>query len=269
MWMGFLWLGMAGPVAAGGAAWASFTSPALGSARPIGSYDNGCLVGGQMLPSRGRGYQVVRLSQRRYYGHPETIAYIEDLAAQVAAEGLGRLVVGDIAMPRGGPFRTGHRSHQNGLDVDLWLELDVPPLGGRAGERREPRSMVRGDEIDRALWSDRQAELLRLAASDPRVSRIFVHPVIKRELCERRWPDRSWLQVVRPWYGHRAHLHVRLNCPPGAPDCEPQKPIPPGDGCGAELASWFEPPSGAPSRPKPRVTRPLPAACQALLAGDL
>lgn len=37
-----------------------------------------------------------------------------------------------------------------------------------------------------------------------------------------------------------SHMHVRLACPAGSDDCTSQDPPPEGDGCGAELASWFK-----------------------------
>ena len=69
---------------------------------------------------------------------------------------------------------------------------------------------------------------------------------------------------VRPWFGHRAHMHVRLRCPAGSLECQEQDTPPPGDGCGAELASWFVPhqPNAKPGK---SVPPPLPPTCQALL----
>jgi penicillin-insensitive murein endopeptidase len=110
--------------------------------------------------------------------------------------------------------------------------------------------------------------LLRLAATDPRVDRIFVNPVIKRALCQGEFSstvgDRSWLHRLRPWYGHDDHFHVRLVCPEGSSDCVRQAPVPAGEGCDASLAWWFQPHQPLPSAP-PRRPPPLPAACQRLI----
>jgi penicillin-insensitive murein DD-endopeptidase len=88
--------------------------------------------------------------------------------------------------------------------------------------------------------------VLRFAAEQPDVERIFMHPLIKQELClESRGsnsPNSSgWLQKIRPWYGHDDHFHVRLRCPEGAVQCQHQDPVPPGDGCDLDLAWWFSP----------------------------
>ena len=49
--------------------------------------------------------------------------------------------------------------------------------------------------------------------------------------------DAAWLRKIRPWWDHTDHLHVRLNCPKGAPGCVDQDPLPPGDGC--KEAIWW------------------------------
>ena len=74
-----------------------------------------------------------------------------------------------------------------------------------------------------------------------------------------------WLRKVRPWFQHRAHMHVRLRCPADSLECEDQPLPPPGDGCGAELQSWFEPPKPGTTKPEKKTPPPLPPSCQALL----
>src|SRR3546814_1378763 len=102
-----------------------------------------------------------------------------------------------------------------GLDADISYRLDAPPSAVDADQWKMVQSG--GRAIDRARWTSRQAQTLRLAAEDPRVARIFVNPAIKQALCDRTWPDRAWLHVIRPWFGHAAHFHVRLHCPVGSP----------------------------------------------------
>lgn len=216
--------------------------PAAGDPEAIGSYAAGCLVGGGRLPLDGPGYQAVRPDRNRHYGHRNLIAFIERLARQTDAAGLGLLPIGDMSQPRGGPMTSAHASHQVGLDVDIFFRLDLARLAPEErGEDLELPSFVDYDErrLDER-FGEAHIELVRLAASEPGVERIFVSPLIKQAVCERQWPDRSFLRAIRPWYGHDDHLHVRLACPPGSADCVPQAPPPPGDGCGAELSSWLE-----------------------------
>jgi len=127
--------------------------------------------------------------------------------------------------------------------------------------------------IDKAVWTGTQIKLLRRAASYPDVARIFVHPAVKKALCEAAGQDRAWLQKIRPWYQHDDHFHIRLNCPAGSPACVAQPPIPAGDdGCGKELDDWFSRLRAKPEKrlkpvqpPKPMLVSDLPAECQSLL----
>lgn len=246
----------------------SLHNPGKGAPEPIGGYSNGCVRGAVALPADGPGYQVMNLSRRRNFGHPQLIAYLKSLAGQVTGQGLGLLSVGDMSMVRGGRMPTGHASHQMGLDADIWFALNLGHLPVAAREREDFASMVdlKAQRVN-SNFGPQQVRLLKLAAAAPEVSRIFVNPAIKLALCQRETGDRGWLQKVRPWFGHAAHLHVRLTCPDGATQCEAQAPIPPGDGCGDELQSWFKPPTPVTGpTPPPKPPPPPPAACLALYA---
>lgn len=248
-------------------------APSAGTPAPIGGYAAGCLAGGRALAADGPGWQVMRPSRNRAWGDPAAAAFVERLASRARAIGWPGLLVGDISQPRGGPMASGHRSHQIGLDIDIWLR----PAPARTLSRVERESMaaeslVAPDGVDlTAAWSAAHASVLEAAARDPAVERIFVNAAIKARMCGLAPAgDRDWLARLRPWWGHDAHFHVRLACPTGAATCVPQDPVPPGDGCDASLAWWFSDealhpaPSTAP--PKPDLTlADLPAACAAVL----
>ena len=251
--------------------WSDASSPAPGPAEAIGKPAAGCLAGAATLPLEGVGFQVIRTSRNRYYGLPENIAFIEALGSKARASSIPDFYVGDMSLPRGGPMPTGHDSHQTGLDVDIWFNLDAKPvLPAWAREDVPLPSMLTANAkaIDPKLFGSRQVELLRLAASFPTVDRIFVNPVIKRALCQgvagATVGGRSWLHKIRPWPGHDEHFHVRLNCPAGDATCVAQAPVPPGDGCDATLDWWFKPHQPNPAA-GPHVPI-LPAACRRLIA---
>ncbi|MGV2987754.1 penicillin-insensitive murein endopeptidase [Vibrio sp. E150_011] len=239
-------------------AWEEVTVPSEGESNSIGSYANGCLAGGAELAPTGTGYQVIRTQRNRYYGHVDMIDYLTSLAIQVDGLGIGRILVGDIAMPRGGRFASGHASHQTGLDADIWLRLPDEPLSPEQLSTPKAYSVVdlKSYQIEKEKWTDSHALLIQTAAVDDRVARIFVHPVIKQQLCDTEWTDRDWLRKVRPWWGHYSHFHVRLHCPEGDTQCVAQSPPPKGDGCGSELASWKPNPYVAP-KPKAKVAKTL------------
>lgn len=246
-------------------AWDDVDGPAPGEPESIGRYAAGCIAGAQGLPPDGIGYQAVKLARNRHYGHPELVDYVETLATQAENAGLGLLPIGDMSQPRGGPMIADHASHQLGLDVDIYFRLDLPRLPQRDRDELELPSVV--DPVQLRLsprFGEAQAELLQLAASNSRVARIFVSPLIKQAMCERPSQDRSFLRKLRPWFGHEDHMHVRLNCPPASPDCVPQMPPPAGDGCGAELDSWLDR-VPLPSRPPGQRREPaLPMRCENL-----
>ena len=184
----------------------------------------------------------MRLSRNRNWGHPELIAFIEQLSEKAARSGWHGLLIGDMAQPRGGPMITGHTSHQIGLDADVWL-TPMPDRILTPQEREDisATSMLKDPfTVDPALWTPLHTKLIKRAASYPQVSRIFVHPAIKKMLCEQAGKDRAWLAKVRPWWGHFYHFHIRLTCPPGAEGCDNQKPVTGDDGCGTELANWYK-----------------------------
>ncbi len=250
--------------------WSDQTRPKPGPARVIGSYGAGCLQGAIAIPVAGDGFELLHPSRNRYYGHPTLVAYVRRLATALAEKGLPSLLLGDLSQPRGGPTPTGHASHQSGLDVDIAYTRPADALWRPLGpQEREALDFVPVVDLATqtltASWHPRIVDLLELAASDPEVDRVFVSPGVKRELCTLR-PGAPWLGRLRPWWGHHDHFHVRLRCPVGSPDCQAQEPPPPGDGCGAELESWFTHPTSLPAgRPGPRKTHPLPAACTAVL----
>ncbi|MCR5535986.1 MAG: penicillin-insensitive murein endopeptidase [Succinivibrio sp.] len=236
----------------------------------FGTYNNGCIRGAVALKS-GEHYQVQKWGPERNYGHPELIDYIHRLVDMAKAEGLPDLLIGDLSKPYGGPFGKGssHSSHNIGLDVDISFDFATPKKSDY--ELSHPQDFYIVDRRNRPteLFTEQHYKLIYLATLDPRVERIFVAPGIKRELCAlTEGQERSWLGKVRPWFAHRGHMHVRLGCPEGNPYCKVQKAPPPGDGCGAELMSWFEPPKPTgktkPSKPKKKV---LPEQCKLVLQG--
>ncbi len=248
--------------------WAQVATPSPGPARVIGSTVLGCLAGAAQLPPEGPGYQAVRVSRNRHWGHPDLVRFTRDFAQRARAAGNPDLWIGDLAQPRGGPMPNMHASHQSGLDVDIWLDLTPKPAMSRAQrEEIDVPSLVLPDQSGvNARFTPAHARLIRLAAESPGVHLVLVNHGIKRSLCEMHRGE-SWLHRVRPWRGHDSHMHVRLRCPASSPDCREANPIPAGDGCDASLEWWLSDEARRPP-PRPRPPGPppaLPAACSAVL----
>ncbi len=218
----------------------------------------------------GKTWQVMRPSRNRNWGHPSLIRFLERLADAVPrSAGWPGLLVGDFQP--GGPTLTGHASHQIGLDADIWLTpMPDHPLSRAEREEMLATDVVAADgkDVDPKVWTPAQVAVIRAAARDPDIERIFVHAAIKKALCRDAGANRAWLQKVRPWWHHERHFHVRLRCPADSPDCHGQRPAPAGDGCGKDLDWWF---TDAVLHPTPQPPKPplkmadLPPACRQVL----
>ena len=244
-------------------------TPSTGPTISIGGYAKGCLAGAVQLPTDGPGWQAMRLSRDRRWGTPELVGYIEALAQSAAQDGWPGLLIGDMGGARGGPMPSGHASHQIGLDADIWL-TGSPGHTLSTAEREKLSALStlkKGTrDIDPGRFGEAQRMLLYRAAQPDNVARIFVAPGIKKAMCAINWRDRSFLNKLRPWYGHDDHFHVRLSCPAGATQCLDQNPAPPGDGCGTDLDYWFTDAPYKPTKPSPPLTlADLPKACRAVL----
>jgi len=253
--------------------WSEAHTPAPGTTQVFGFYTAGCIQGARALPTEGPGYEAIRLSRNRNWGHPTTIDYVRQLADKVRRAGQTHLYIRDIGQPRGGPMSTGHSSHQNGLDVDISYERSArPALPPAQREQVAVRSLLRADQraLDDTVFSDQHVTLLRLAAEPKNVDRIFVNRFTKKRLCESVTGNRGWIARIVPWSGHDSYFHVRLRCPPGQPQCLAQAEIGGDDGSGDALDLWFRaPPSSSlsiPSGPRTENRSRLPLACDRVLS---
>lgn len=214
--------------------------PFPGESSAIGAHSAGCLAGAEMLPLEGEGYSVMKLSRKRYFGHPNLVDYIEDLGKRAKKEKLPNLLIGDLGRARGGPMISGHASHQTGLDVDIWFRLEKRKPNKKEKESWSAPSFVTkdGNNVTKA-WTKNHRKLIELAAQSPEVDRIFVHAAIKKDFCKSH-QEAPWLYKIRPWWGHDDHLHVRLKCPAGSQECQGQEALEiASTQCGEELNWWF------------------------------
>ena len=187
-------------------------------AEPIGFYSHGCLAGGVELPVNGPHWQVMRLSRNRNWGHPALIAFIERFAARseprqrLAGPADRRHVAAarrpDVRRPRLASDRARRRhlahAHAAAASSPAWS----------ARKCRRPRWCARTGSTSIPGWTEGHVAVVRAAAEDPAVERIFVNAAIKRAMC-RVAAGQPWMRKVRPYYGHDYHFHVRLFCPNG------------------------------------------------------
>ena len=247
--------------------------PVPTAAQAVGSYARGCMAGAVPLPVSGETWQVMRLSRNRNWGHPNMIEAITRIAGKAPAVGWRGLLVGDIAQTRGGPMRSGHASHQTGLDADIWfVPMPEHKLSQVDREKMSATNVVTddGNDVRPEIWSHAYIGILKLTAEDPEVERVLVNPAIKKALCRDVKNERGWLSKIRPWYGHNDHFHVRIKCPSGDTECKPQTPPSQNDECGPELAWWFtdeaRKPKVPPVRPPEIKLYDLPPPCRQIVA---
>ncbi|MDH3262921.1 MAG: penicillin-insensitive murein endopeptidase, partial [Paracoccaceae bacterium] len=188
----------AAPAAAEQLANRLFGAHRAASAQPaaaIGTYAKGCAAGLVELPETGPTWQAMRLSRNRNWGHPVMIEFLQDLSREATRHGWAGLYIGDISQPRGGPMTSGHNSHQIGLDADIWM---LPPRRvtlSRADRERLSSISVRTED-QRSIngnWTRAHHAILRAAATDDRVDRVFVAAAVKIDMCRTATrADRSW-----------------------------------------------------------------------------
>jgi penicillin-insensitive murein endopeptidase len=251
-----------------------------------GSYAKGCVAGAERLPDDGKTWQAMRLSRNRHWAHPELITTVKRLSRDGKRVGWNGLLVGDLTQPRGGPMLSDHASHQAGLDADIWLtpmpdrrltRKEREQLSATSMLGRNSKGQRSNQKLDKKRFTKAHAGIIRTAARYPNVERIFVHPTIKRELCN-QYPKRpKWLRKIRAQFGHHYHFHVRIGCPAGSSKCKKQAAVP-SMGCDkATMDYWFKVAYGPRRKPKPgkKPAKPskkrqitmkhLPSQCRAVL----
>lgn len=237
--------------------WGNVATPIVSpTAQIYGSYTSGCLTNAETLPLEGVGFEVVNPYRNRYHAHPSLVRLIKTLGMWAQSNKLGKIVVGDIAQPAGGPLTGAHKSHQIGLDADIRLHVLTPEQKINNKNDFDSTDVVTcSAQKNKFLkynfkpekWPISSTLLLQRIASEDTVERIFVSAGIKKHLCD-SFPDNpEWLRKIRPEWGHTGHLHVRLRCPMGMPSCDGQAPVvrDPSDttevGCGGnDFKSWFQ-----------------------------
>jgi murein endopeptidase len=164
-----------------------------------GTPDAGRLADGVELPEAGSHFFTWHPVERRSpnprwrrYGSDTLVRMVLRVVDEYAAAhpDAPRVGIGDLSRPHGGPFGPKHVSHQNGLDVDVYLprrdRLERPP--------------GRPSQIDRPLAQDLVDRFVRAGAV-----KVFVGP---------RTALRGPRRVVQVVSGHDNHVHVRVAAPP-------------------------------------------------------
>ena len=205
------------------ATWASQIAPPR-ETRAAGQPWSGRLDHAAELPERGPGYTTFKPHR---FG---TWQVIHTLTAGIA-EVLLRypdstpVVVGDLSTTTGGRLKP-HRSHQNGLDMDIgYFHAGNRPVtrfqDATDGSLDPQKTLTLLEGLLRTGWvdvifADRRVQLPLIDEartrgwSDELVKRIF------NEACDGGCKG----AVVRHSKGHHNHLHLRVKCDPAGDECK-------------------------------------------------
>jgi murein endopeptidase len=175
----------------------------------LGTWNRGSLECGWTLAAKTDTYRTWDYPRSespndpdRRVGTDREIGLIEDEAAIWVDGHPGRpLLIGDMSRPQGGPFGPlyggpGHASHQNGLDVDVFM----PRVDGK------PKPAARPSQVDLPL----ARALITQFGDDPDVEVMFVG-------CRRSYASASEKADKLCNGEHENHFHVRLTAQPGQP----------------------------------------------------
>lgn len=222
----------------------SSQTPTEGEPESIGFYSLGCLKGAVSLPPSGPGFQVMRLSRGRFWGHPKLINYLQKSSKKILRKTGKKILLGDLGHAKGAPSLTGHNSHQTGLDVDIWFKTIKKNRILDLAERETinaPTFLISREKVDEEKWGREHWEILKILSEGEEVQRIFINPAIKKLLClkKKNMFTVNEMAKIRPWYRHDDHFHVRLRCPKNSANCTHQKDPILKDGCDEELDWWF------------------------------
>jgi murein endopeptidase len=161
----------------------------------VGEPADGRLVRGVRLPAQGENHftwdpVLHRIPNRasRRWGTDRLVRVLLQVVREYAEEHprAPRVGIGDLSLRRGGPFMPVHRTHQNGLDADVYYP--------RRDRRERPPTSV--SQIDRRLAQDL---VDRFVAAGAKL--VYVGPATGFT------GPRSVVEVL---WNHDDHLHVRI-----------------------------------------------------------
>lgn len=187
----------------------------------------GVLTDGVAIPKRNHTFRLFRDSNARW-GTPRLVGTIEHAAATVHRVRPGApLIIGDLSAQHGG-FRTGHKSHRTGRDVDLLLYCMTPDgrsipspgfvLFGPDGLAEVPKGgFVRFDternwQFVKALVTSPKADVQWIFIASWLEALLIEHARALGEDLELIWRAENVMLQPRDSAPHDDHFHLRIAC---------------------------------------------------------
>ena len=200
-----------------------------GASQSRGKHFGGSLVNASYLENDGFGFVKILRNRKRNYGNAVMVSFVEDVAKWNKSKDskTERLQIGDLSRKHGGKTLQ-HKSHQNGLDVDIVYLRKSRREEGLYGTYWESH-FVKRKKLDPDFDLPRNAALLLRVLEDPRVYRVFVDTVI-RDAVLKYFKTASLDAKQRKNFSkliaqnlHKTHFHVRLYCPKKDRTCVGQR----------------------------------------------
>lgn len=172
-------------------------------------------------------FKMLATKRKRYYANFNLLTVVNDLGKVVRSQVPGyQVAIKDLSPKRGG--KTGHLSHQNGVDADIRYitKSDGPDL----------ISVVHNGKVTDDLLLVPQWEVFKRLVATDWVVMIYVDKKVKSALCEyfKSTPDAKIPEKVTEAKrvfrylddrssGHHNHFHLRIQCGDNQPRCRIQK----------------------------------------------
>ncbi|MGE5085521.1 MAG: penicillin-insensitive murein endopeptidase [Bacillota bacterium] len=206
----------------------------------IGAVNKGRLENGTSLldiDAKNIGFEVAHPERKSFYATTELAYLIEKMGAftrKVAPNHI--LYLSDIAKKNGGKYGS-HKSHQNGLDIDIAFYFKANKSSANFVKALRNGKPI-GDWMMEPQW-----QLFKYVTSSNFVDRIFVHPGLKKALCDnaikngeinestRSGVAYETLRRLRPEKSHDNHFHLRIKCSESQIRCRQMAEPAQGTGC--------------------------------------
>ncbi|WP_437340148.1 penicillin-insensitive murein endopeptidase [Bdellovibrio bacteriovorus] len=167
------------------------------------------------------GFNVIRPFRKTHFATNE-MAYILRIIGKTTLNTVPSYVVpvGDISLEKGGTIyndqgKARHKSHKTGRDADVGYYYENKTL---------MTNLFSAVKNKKSWMPEQQWALFKTIVRTQYIDRIFVHPALKRELCDvaikKGEIDKNaksgvafeTLRRLIPDSGHDTHFHVRVKC---------------------------------------------------------
>lgn len=175
----------------------------------------------------GVGFEIIRPKRLTHFATNE-LTHVMLMMGKFTRQHLPeqKLYVGDLSREKGGKLGS-HLSHQTGMDVDVAFYFDNKTFHGRFA------SAVAVDKPHGSWLPEAQWKLFKEVVASDYIDRIFIHAVLKKNLCELAIKNGELqkdtkngvvfetLRRLIPEKDHHNHFHLRVKCSRAQEKCRP------------------------------------------------